>query len=176
MCPPACLESLKTMMTADTSLPSTDPSPLVTARTATINILPNKDASAVEHYGITRRDVEQVYFSPHHFGHAYEEVFGFTRSPMTVHPAAGLELIEKMVACTSTMSRWAPRALKSHAGELVFVTPASCASTIPLYLLLLQRETIFLLSLPPCVGHVASLSWHLRSVMASQMKGSCRFL
>ena len=58
------------------------------------NIPTNPDASAVDHYDITRRDVEQIYFSPHHYGHAYEESFGFMGSPTVVHPTAGLELVE----------------------------------------------------------------------------------
>ena len=60
----------------------------------TTNANPNPDASAVAHYDITRRDVEQIYFSPHHYGHAYEESFGFMGSPTVVHPTAGLELVE----------------------------------------------------------------------------------
>ena len=59
------------------------------------NLPNNTDASAVEHYDITRRDVEQIYFSPHHYGYAYEESFGFMGSPTVVHPTAGLELIER---------------------------------------------------------------------------------
>lgn len=54
----------------------------------------NPDASAVEHYGITGREMEQVYFSPHHYGHAFEECFTYMGSPTVVHPTAGLELKE----------------------------------------------------------------------------------
>lgn len=55
----------------------------------------NPDVSVVEHYDISRRDVEQIYLSPHHYGHAYEETFGFMGSSTVVHPTADLELREK---------------------------------------------------------------------------------
>ena len=64
-------------------------------RALTVNLPPlNPDASAVDHYGITARDLDQVYFSPHHFGHAFEECFAYMGSPTSVHPTAGMELRE----------------------------------------------------------------------------------
>lgn len=54
----------------------------------------NVDATAVDQYGITSRDLDQVYFSPHHYGHAFEECFQYMGSPTTVHPTAGMELRE----------------------------------------------------------------------------------
>ena len=54
----------------------------------------NPDASAVDHFGITQNDVDQVYFSPHHFGYSSEELFTYMGSASTVHPTAGLELEE----------------------------------------------------------------------------------
>ena len=54
----------------------------------------NTDATAVDYYGITGRDVEQVYFSPHHYGHAFEECFAYSGSPTSAHPTAGMNLRE----------------------------------------------------------------------------------
>ena len=54
----------------------------------------NPDALAVEHYNIQHSDIEQVYFSPHHYGHAYEESFAYMGSASTVHDTGGLELEE----------------------------------------------------------------------------------
>lgn len=63
---------------------------------ATINMvspnLPNTntDASMVDHYGISHRDVEQVYFSPDCFSCAFEETFTYLNSATALHPTAGL--------------------------------------------------------------------------------------
>ena len=54
----------------------------------------NNDARAVDHYGITGCNLEQVYFSQHHYGYAFEECFTYMGSPTTVHPTTGLELRE----------------------------------------------------------------------------------
>ena len=54
----------------------------------------NPDASAVDHYDITTRDVTQIYCSPHHYGHTFEETFDYMGSATTVHPTAGLVLEE----------------------------------------------------------------------------------
>ena len=54
----------------------------------------NTDATAVDHYGITGRYVEQVNFSPHHYDHAFEECFAYSGSPTITHPTAGLTLCE----------------------------------------------------------------------------------
>ena len=64
-------------------------------RALSVNIgTPNPDASAVDHYGITTKDLEQVYFSPHHYGHAFEDSFTYMGSPTTTHPTAGMNLRE----------------------------------------------------------------------------------
>ena len=64
-------------------------------RALTVNVpTQNTDASAVDHYGVTGRDLEQVYFSQHHYGHAFEECFAYSGSPTTIHPTAGMELCE----------------------------------------------------------------------------------
>ena len=64
-------------------------------RALTVNVpTQNTDASVVDHYGITGRDLEQVYFSQHHYGHAFEECFAYSGSPTTIHPTAGMELRE----------------------------------------------------------------------------------
>jgi hypothetical protein len=50
------------------------------------------DPSTADHYGITHRDVEQVYFSQHCFGNTFKETFSYHGSPTLVHPTAGLVL------------------------------------------------------------------------------------
>ena len=49
----------------------------------------------MDHYDITRRDIAQIYCSPHHYGHTFEEVFDYMGSASTVHQTAGLVLEEK---------------------------------------------------------------------------------
>ena len=55
---------------------------------------PNPDALAVATYGIHSKDLHQVYFSPHCFGHAVVATFDYMGSPTTLHPTAGLVLTE----------------------------------------------------------------------------------
>ena len=52
----------------------------------------NNDASAVDHYAITTRDVEQVYFSPSCYTNTFEETFAYNGSATITHPTAGLIL------------------------------------------------------------------------------------
>jgi hypothetical protein len=56
------------------------------------NITTNRDAVRVDHYGVSRRDVAQVYFLPHCFGYAFEETFTYSGSATLIHPTAGLVL------------------------------------------------------------------------------------
>ena len=65
--------------------------PLKVTSTTTIT---NPDASAVDRFGISHNDISQVYFSPHHFGYAFEDTFEYMGSASTVHATAGLELEE----------------------------------------------------------------------------------
>ena len=82
----------------DSSTASSDNASIVDVgptKAFTINLgTTNNDATVVDHYGITGRDLEQDYFSPHHYGHAFEECFTYMGSPTTVHRTAGLELRE----------------------------------------------------------------------------------
>ncbi len=57
-----------------------------------INTARNTDAEMVDHYGITRTDIEQVYFSPNCFGHTFEETFSYSGDATLIHPTAGLNL------------------------------------------------------------------------------------
>ena len=84
----------------------------------------NRDASAVDHYDITLRDVTQIYCSPHHYGHAFEEIFDYMGSASTVHPTAGLVLeevegrvfIRDIMAGTpcAKIPRWKTRLRNTH--------------------------------------------------------------
>ena len=56
------------------------------------NVTTNRDAVMVDHYGVSRWDVAQVYFSPHCFGYAFEETFTYSGSATLLHPSAGLVL------------------------------------------------------------------------------------
>jgi hypothetical protein len=72
-----------------TSLPSSSTS----RPDSSYNIYPNnRDAVAVDHYDITCRDLAQVYFSPHCFGHTFEAMFTYHWLPSLIHPTAGLIL------------------------------------------------------------------------------------
>jgi hypothetical protein len=55
----------------------------------------NTDATAADHYHITKQDIEQVYCSPHCFGHVFHESFEYMGSPVATHPTAGLLLSER---------------------------------------------------------------------------------
>lgn len=85
---------------ADDDDDTSSTTPLLTdvgpTQVSTVNIAPsNPNACAVDHYyGITGRDLEQVYFSPHHYSYAFEECFTYYGSPTLVHPTAGLVLRE----------------------------------------------------------------------------------
>ena len=108
--PSTAIPSFTTSPPTGSAIPVTQPddddtSVATTTSSASSNIVPilqvasttantNPDASAVDHFGITRKDVEQVYFSPHHFGYASEEVFSYMGSASAVHATAGLELEE----------------------------------------------------------------------------------
>lgn len=74
---------------------STSRPPSLQVLITTLSPQTNPDASAVEHYDITRRDIAQIYCSPHHYGHTFEEVFDYMGSASLVHPTAGLVLEEK---------------------------------------------------------------------------------
>ena len=73
--PPAPLHQIP--IDDESSTASSDSASLVDVgptRALSINIgTTNNDATVVDHYGITGRDLEQVYFSTHHYGHAFEE-------------------------------------------------------------------------------------------------------
>lgn len=63
-------------------------------QSSTTTLAQNPDAAAVDHYGITTQDIEQIYCSPHRFGHSFEETFGCMGLVTSVHPTAGLVLSE----------------------------------------------------------------------------------
>ena len=79
-------------VTTTSSSESSNVIPLLQVTTTTTTT--NPDALAVDRFGISRDDVEQVYFSSHHFGYAFEDTFEYMGSASTVHPTAGLELEE----------------------------------------------------------------------------------
>ncbi len=95
----------------------------------------NPDADAVNHYNITPYTLHQVYFSPHWYGHASEESFAFLGSPTTIHPTAGLELIEhncRVLIDTITagnpcakLPRWRTRL---RGGSLIQINDSTIAS------------------------------------------------
>jgi hypothetical protein len=67
-------------------------------RALTVNVpTQNTDASVVDHYGITGRDLEQVYFSQHHYGHAFEECFAYSGSPTTIYPMPAWNYVNSTV-------------------------------------------------------------------------------
>ena len=82
--------------TADssTSIVSTSHFPTVHTTSVSTTQPLNPDASAVDHYDITRRDIAQIYCLPHHYGYTFEEVFDYMGSASTVHDTAGLVLEE----------------------------------------------------------------------------------
>ena len=55
----------------------------------------NKDTTAIDHYSITKCNIEQVYCSPHCFSHVFQELFEYMGSPIATHPTAGLNLSER---------------------------------------------------------------------------------
>jgi hypothetical protein len=57
-----------------------------------IHTIANPDATAVDHYRITNRDIAQVYFSSHCFGNSADESFAYHGSATLLHPTAGLVL------------------------------------------------------------------------------------
>jgi len=88
-------DSASDTSSSSSSYPSLIPC-LHTATTLTTLLPPpNPDASAVDHYDITRRDIAQIYCSPHHYGHAFEESFNYMGSATVIHPTAGLILEDK---------------------------------------------------------------------------------
>lgn len=94
------------------------------------------DASAVDHYDITRRNIAQIYSSPYHYGHAFDELFDYMGSATTKHPTAGLVLNEKDFGSLFGISPLAPHAQKYPNGKQAYNILISCLSMILLYLLL----------------------------------------
>ena len=79
----------------------------------------NKDAQAVDEFGISKRDIEQVYFSPHPYKAAFEDELDLRRYRPQHNATAGLTLEERHGRLILTNME--PRAhllLKSHAGEV----------------------------------------------------------
>ena len=52
----------------------------------------NESGMAVEQYDISRRDLEQVYFSPHPYEAAFEDTLNLRRLCTDRHPTAGMDL------------------------------------------------------------------------------------
>ena len=53
----------------------------------------NSDGDVVEEYGITRRDMAQVYISPHPYDDAFEEELMLRNFNSDVHPTAGFKFV-----------------------------------------------------------------------------------
>ncbi len=75
--------------------PRASPCAVAATHASHTNPTSNTDASMVEHYGISHRDLEQVYFSTDCYSHSFEETFTYQGSATILHPTAGLILTEK---------------------------------------------------------------------------------
>ena len=64
------------------------------AGTVLASIKVNRDGAIVSAYDITRRDIEQVYISPHPYNAAFKEKINLRRFNSEIHPTAGFKFKE----------------------------------------------------------------------------------
>ncbi len=128
------------------------------------------DVTAVEHYDITRRDVEQVYFSPHCFGACFNKEFTYHGSATLLHPTAGLilESTDKCVLITS-MHR-AHHVQKSRGGKVASATLGSHPPMVCQSHPLNKHPGFWRSSQQLHMVHAASQSCPLTSAMDSRMR------